>query len=226
MVVADPEIDINPGAVLIIDGVVAGGGIDGDIVDGVIVSADIKSVIGGGTVGDGVVVGNEFLHVRSLLSTCLIVISMRINRSSIAEGRNGIAHVLSDLDTEGATCLAHPALHALARVMLECRIVFSNCLRHRRLRLRQIQKLGDVCDIDLLRAWCAMAAVHAMSRPIDLGEGRKRRCKILLLIACLLVSNRLFQLLNRMRAREYDGDGRSAQRIMNALIDGQSGARG
>lgn len=94
------------------------------------------------------------------------------------------------------------------------------------LGLGQVQKFGNVCNIDMFDARRAMTAVNAMPLPTDFGEAREGQRVIFFLCGSVFVGDGLIELLDGMRTRQNYSDARTAQRIVNALIWRQSDSGG
>ena len=62
------------------------------------------------------------------------------------------------------------------------------------LRLGEVQEFGDGSDVDELRTWLAVAAVHAVSDPADAREGSKRCGVVLFFGGCVAVCGAFLEL--------------------------------
>ena len=89
----------------------------------------------------------------------------------------------------------------------------------------QVIEFRDVGDVDAGGAWQAVVAVHAVSLPADVREGRQCLGVVALRIGEFVVGNALLQLLDGMRTAADGRDTWAAQGVADALGGSQGDAR-
>lgn len=96
--------------------------------------------------------------------------------------------------------------------------MFPHGLRYLSLRLNQIQELGDAGHIDAYRAGGAVAAVHTVAHPADLGQSGKGGSIVPFLRRGTFIADAGIQLLQCPGAGHDGGHTGMRQSIVETLI--------
>ena len=102
--------------------------------------------------------------------------------------------------------------------MRQHRIMLPDSFRDLPLRFRQMQKFCHIRHRDIHGTGPAVTAVHAVSFPPDLRKGRKCAGIISFLVRSFFICGTLPKLFRAVCAGHDGCDGRTCQRVMNALV--------